>query len=77
MQRFPRFCKGGGEGVERIKVNFNLGSLKIEQGEVDSYDGIIKQMNNGEPFITIYNRFGDPIAYNKNNIVWICEQRED
>jgi len=60
-----------------IKVNFNLGSMRIEQGEIESYDGIIEKMNNGEPFITIYNDFGEPIAYNKNNIVWICEARED
>ncbi|AZU99731.1 hypothetical protein DK1_000027 [Bacillus phage DK1] len=64
-----------GVGMDRIKVNFNMGTMRIDQGEIDSYEGIILQMNNGKPFITIYNEFGDPIAYNKNNIVWICEQK--
>lgn len=68
--------------MERIKVNFNLGGLRVDQGEIECniiHDlTLYKEMNrNNEPFITIYNEFGDPVLYNKKNIVWICVQTKD
>ncbi|AZU99825.1 hypothetical protein H3018_gp27 [Bacillus phage DK3] len=71
--------------MERIKVNFNLGGLRIEQGEIETLIPEISNpeltlddhLNSNEYFIKIYNEFGDSIRYNKNSIKWICVQRED
>lgn len=71
--------------MERIKVNFNMGGSIVRQGEINQFipefskhhDVLDEEMNNGKPFITIYNDYGEPITYNKNSIFWICVQIED
>ncbi|QWT50660.1 hypothetical protein DLn1_00017 [Bacillus phage DLn1] len=71
--------------MERIKVNFNMGGLKIHQGEIPqesiSYGKDCMTLKSflkmSGDFICIYNKFDSPIEYNKNSIVWICVQREE
>lgn len=58
-------------------VNFCLGDHQIHQGKIDSEKDVYLIMNETTKFVQIYNKHGDPITYNKNNIVWICKVREE
>lgn len=61
-----------------IKVNFNMGGMRIDQGFVDleNFEDINEMLNEDLQFVDIQNEYGDWCTYNKNKIVWIVKVRD-